>query len=262
MTTINDKLYKIIDDIGVMLVEKNKAYGNSALDPVRVFSKAATTEQILVRLDDKLSRLARGSAAGEDVEKDLLGYLIILWVSRSKTKDFTEAVLETNDRFSSYISAYTGAWRIGKYSFFSKASRADRLRVELDEAIASCAENRCPEAELKIMALLVHLRAEVESQSEPAAIGPKEVIAPTEDGQGKRMLRVGDRVRVARILCDGDCDGDWATNASRLRATLAQLDATGRIVAIHYSHGLFADVSYDRGSGICVPHDMKELELA
>jgi hypothetical protein len=65
-----------------MLVEKNRAYGNSALDPVRVFSKASAEEQILVRIDDKISRLARGSAAGEDVVLDLLGYLILLRVAR------------------------------------------------------------------------------------------------------------------------------------------------------------------------------------
>lgn len=65
-----------------MLIEKNRAYGNSALDPLRVFSKADPEEQIRVRLDDKLSRLARGSAAGEDVELDLPGYLILLRVAR------------------------------------------------------------------------------------------------------------------------------------------------------------------------------------
>ncbi len=65
-----------------MLIEKNRAYGNSALDPVRMFSKAPIDEQIRVRLDDKLSRLARGEAAGEDVEQDLLGYLVLLRVSR------------------------------------------------------------------------------------------------------------------------------------------------------------------------------------
>jgi len=65
-----------------MLVEKNKAYGNSALDPLRIFSKAEPEEQILVRLDDKLSRLARGSAAGEDVELDLMGYIVLLRVAR------------------------------------------------------------------------------------------------------------------------------------------------------------------------------------
>jgi hypothetical protein len=65
-----------------MLHEKNRLYGNSALDPVRIFSKADPVEQIRVRLDDKLSRLMRGSAAGEDVELDLLGYLILLRVAR------------------------------------------------------------------------------------------------------------------------------------------------------------------------------------
>lgn len=39
-----------------MLLAKNAAYGNSALEPVRIFSKADPTEQIRVRIDDKLSR--------------------------------------------------------------------------------------------------------------------------------------------------------------------------------------------------------------
>ena len=67
-----------------MLVAKNAAYGDSALDPVRVFSHADPVEQILVRIDDKLSRLARGSAAGEDVEQDLMGYLILLRIARER----------------------------------------------------------------------------------------------------------------------------------------------------------------------------------
>lgn len=70
------------DALKRMLLEKNRAYGDSALRPLRVFSRASMVEQILVRLDDKLSRLARGSAAGEDVELDLMGYLILLRVAR------------------------------------------------------------------------------------------------------------------------------------------------------------------------------------
>jgi hypothetical protein len=69
------------DALKAMLLEKNKAYGNSALNPLRIFSKASSVEQILVRIDDKLSRLKRGSAAGEDVIKDLLGYLILLRIA-------------------------------------------------------------------------------------------------------------------------------------------------------------------------------------
>jgi hypothetical protein len=68
--------------IAEMLIEKNRAYGNSALQPVRVFSKASSEEQLLVRIDDKLSRLARGSAAGEDVVADLIGYLVLLRIAR------------------------------------------------------------------------------------------------------------------------------------------------------------------------------------
>lgn len=64
------------------LLEKNRAYGDSALSPMRVFSTADAAEQIRVRMDDKLSRLARGSLAGEDAELDLLGYLILLRVQQ------------------------------------------------------------------------------------------------------------------------------------------------------------------------------------
>lgn len=64
-----------------MLLAKNQAYGDSALAPLRVFSRADPVEQIRVRLDDKLSRLARGSDAGEDVVADLLGYLVLLRIA-------------------------------------------------------------------------------------------------------------------------------------------------------------------------------------
>lgn len=67
----------VCDEIKQMLLSKNKAYGNSAISPMRVFSKASPLEQINVRLDDKLSRLAKGQAAGEDVELDLVGYIVL-----------------------------------------------------------------------------------------------------------------------------------------------------------------------------------------
>ena len=73
---------EVCDEIKELLLEKNRAYGNSALDPVRIFSKASAIEQINVRIDDKLSRLVRGHAAGEDVEFDLIGYLVLKRVWR------------------------------------------------------------------------------------------------------------------------------------------------------------------------------------
>ena len=82
MTDIASDISEACDAIKEILLEKNRQYGNSALEPVRIFSKASNEEQILVRLDDKLSRLARGTSGGEDVILDLIGYLILLRISR------------------------------------------------------------------------------------------------------------------------------------------------------------------------------------
>ena len=74
--------------IAELLLEKNIAYGNSAIEPVRIFSKASATEQILVRIDDKLNRLMRGSEyQDEDTITDLIGYLILLKVQYAKEQD-------------------------------------------------------------------------------------------------------------------------------------------------------------------------------
>ena len=82
--TFQRQLYAVMAKITVMLEEKNRAYGDSALNPVRIFSKASSSEQILVRIDDKLSRLARGQAAGEDVYSDLLGYLVLYQIQKRR----------------------------------------------------------------------------------------------------------------------------------------------------------------------------------
>ena len=72
---------EICNDIRDLLLTKNRAYGNSALNPIRIFSKADAKEQILVRIDDKLNRIKQGSDIldnDEDVIQDLIGYLILL----------------------------------------------------------------------------------------------------------------------------------------------------------------------------------------
>lgn len=80
-----EKVRRITSDIVDMLIEKNKSYGNSALDPVRIFSKADTLEQLYVRIDDKLSRIKRGNSnINEDTIKDLIGYLIIVKIKQEK----------------------------------------------------------------------------------------------------------------------------------------------------------------------------------
>ena len=77
-------------EISEMLLKKNSLYGNSALDPIRLFSSADPAEQLRVRIDDKLSRLKRGAAGKEDSVLDLIGYLILLRIAErypSTTKE-------------------------------------------------------------------------------------------------------------------------------------------------------------------------------
>jgi len=75
----------VTDEVCEMLQSKNKSYGDTALNPRRVFSKAATMEQLKVRIDDKLSRIATGSTEfAEDTELDLIGYLILLRIAHKR----------------------------------------------------------------------------------------------------------------------------------------------------------------------------------
>lgn len=83
--TFEGDLDDVLQGVRNLLLEKNGSYGDSALNPVRIFSEASTEEQIRVRIDDKLSRLARGSDyADEDTVEDLLGYLILLKIAQSR----------------------------------------------------------------------------------------------------------------------------------------------------------------------------------
>ena len=81
----------VVNEIRDMLIFKNKKYGNSALKPIRIFSKADSLEQLNVRIDDKLSRVNnRKDEDDEDVEKDLIGYLILKRIALRKkpTQDY------------------------------------------------------------------------------------------------------------------------------------------------------------------------------
>jgi hypothetical protein len=85
-----DHIAVICDEVKELLIEKNKKYGDSALNPSRIFSKANAVEQILVRIDDKLSRIKSGAgllANDEDVIMDLMGYLVLLKIALKRDSE-------------------------------------------------------------------------------------------------------------------------------------------------------------------------------
>ena len=76
----NEEVAKVLDDIRDLLIAKNAKYGNSALEPLGVFSQLSAKEGLLIRIDDKLKRIKNGSIDrdDEDVVNDLIGYLVLL----------------------------------------------------------------------------------------------------------------------------------------------------------------------------------------
>ena len=83
------RISEVCDDIKELLIHKNRKYGDSALKPNRIFSKCSATEQLLVRIDDKLNRIMKGAgllANDEDVVNDLIGYLVLLKISMESEK--------------------------------------------------------------------------------------------------------------------------------------------------------------------------------
>jgi len=86
---INNTEFAILNEcnrVANMLIEKNRSYGNSALEPVRIFSQTDNVEQLKVRIDDKLSRFARGKEYhGDNDLDDLMGYLVLLSIALKET---------------------------------------------------------------------------------------------------------------------------------------------------------------------------------
>ena len=83
------RVHDVCNEIASLLIHKNEKYGDSALDPVHVFSQKSELEGILIRIDDKLSRIKSSGGFKEymktndddDVINDLIGYLILLKLS-------------------------------------------------------------------------------------------------------------------------------------------------------------------------------------
>ena len=98
MNTRNS-IIQVCHDVRNLLLEKNEKYGNSALEPMRVFSSASTVEQLLVRVDDKLSRIKTSGLSGvdEDTLQDLIGYLVLLKIAIAQNVPWDDDEEEEED---------------------------------------------------------------------------------------------------------------------------------------------------------------------
>ena len=88
MSTSN-KIKQKCKDLEELLLSKNAKYGNSALEPLNVFSEANAVSGIKMRIDDKLKRIKNAGLvdATEDTLQDLAGYLILLMIAKDNASN-------------------------------------------------------------------------------------------------------------------------------------------------------------------------------
>lgn len=88
MKNTRDYILEVSTEVTNLLLEKNDAYGDSALNPVGIFSRGNAVESLCARIDDKLMRIkSRGiTDATEDTVQDLIGYLILLKIAINQEK--------------------------------------------------------------------------------------------------------------------------------------------------------------------------------
>ena len=84
--TFNQHLDKKTKEITDLLKEKNKAYGNSALEPANIFSQDNAVDSLCARIDDKLMRIKNKGITDEteDTVSDTIGYLLLLKMAMEK----------------------------------------------------------------------------------------------------------------------------------------------------------------------------------
>lgn len=75
------EIQKVTEGLNYLLQEKNKRYGNSALEPLDNI-KYTVEDGIKIRLSDKLKRVINSEELRKNDVADIIGYLILLCVNK------------------------------------------------------------------------------------------------------------------------------------------------------------------------------------
>ena len=83
------KIHEIIGAMKDLLLYKNQKYGDSAINPKKIFYKGDSTNSILIRLDDKIGRVMSNTEEKPRINDvcDIIGYCVLLLISMGVTSD-------------------------------------------------------------------------------------------------------------------------------------------------------------------------------
>jgi len=87
-----ENITSVLNSLCDLIVEKNRRYGDSALEPVRLFApRIEPGDAIRIRLDDKLARVRNSGELRKNDVADIMGYLCLLCISEGWT-DFSDLI--------------------------------------------------------------------------------------------------------------------------------------------------------------------------
>lgn len=83
------KIKDILEGMKDLLLYKNQKYGDSAINPKKIFYKGDSTNSILIRLDDKIGRVMSNTEEKPRVNDvaDIIGYCTLLLISMGVTAE-------------------------------------------------------------------------------------------------------------------------------------------------------------------------------
>lgn len=90
------KIAELTEAIRDLLLYKNRKYGDSALNPKKIFYKGDARNSILIRLDDKLGRIMANADATPRINDvaDIIGYCTLLLISMGATQSDIKALMD------------------------------------------------------------------------------------------------------------------------------------------------------------------------
>lgn len=88
-TPTQQKIKDVLSGMTDLLLYKNRKYGDSAINPKKIFYKGDSTNSILIRLDDKIGRVMSSTEVKPRVNDvaDIIGYCTLLLVSMGITSE-------------------------------------------------------------------------------------------------------------------------------------------------------------------------------
>lgn len=90
------KIAELTEAMRDLLLYKNQKYGDSALNPKKIFYKGDARNSILIRLDDKLGRIMANADATPRINDvaDIIGYCTLLLISMGATQSDIKALMD------------------------------------------------------------------------------------------------------------------------------------------------------------------------